>query len=79
MSRIAGLAHRDAREARDVGGARVLARRVEPVGPDEVRVAEPQRARLVVHLAHERVDVAASGVRGERVGGVVRALDQAPP
>jgi hypothetical protein len=52
------------------------ARSVEPVRTDEERVAQAQLLRLRVHLADERVDVAATDVRGERVSRVVGALDQ---
>ena len=67
--------HEDARELRDVGRARVLAGRVEPVGADEVRVAQPERRRLLVHQPRERRVVGRDRQR-ERVGSVVRRLDQ---
>jgi hypothetical protein len=48
---------------------------VEPVGPDEVRVVEPELRRLPVHQLRERGDAAAD-VERERRRRVVRALDQ---
>ena len=55
--------------------ARVLAGRVEPVGPDEVRVVQAELRRLRVHQARERREVGRDRER-ERVGRVVRRLDQ---
>ena len=49
--------------------------RVEPVGAHEVRVVEAERPRLRVHQLRERVEVGRDRER-ERVGGVVRRLDQ---
>ena len=65
----------DPRELRDVGCARVLAGRVEPVGADEMRVAQPELRGLGVHQRREGRVVRRDRER-ERVGGVVRRLDQ---
>ena len=53
--------------ARDVAGC------VEPVGPDEVRVAEAELPGLGVHHRDEARLVAVADVRGQRVRRVVRA------
>ena len=71
-----GAVHRDLREHRDVACARHVARRVEPVRPHEVRVAQAELFARVRSSTDEARDVAARRRRRERVGGVVRALDQ---
>jgi len=53
-----------------------VAGRIEPVGVHEVRVLEPELARPRVHQLHEVADRAAAHVGGDRIGGVVGALDQ---
>src|SRR5436190_597632 len=62
--------HRHARERRQIPCARVVVDVDDAAGGDEVRVAEPERARLAVHLVHERRLVAARG-DGERERVVV--------
>ena len=71
-----GLVHRHARELRHVGRTRVVAGRVEAVRIGEVRVGEPELARAGVHQLDEAADRTAADEGGDRVGGVVRALDQ---
>ena len=44
VSRMNLVCMSEARELRDIGRTRVLARRVEPVGADEMRVASPSSA-----------------------------------
>ena len=68
-------AHEDPRKLRDIGCTRVLAGGVEPVGADEMRVGQPERRGLVVHQLREGRVVRCDRER-ERVGGVVRRLDQ---
>src|SRR6266545_6163285 len=70
------VAHGNPREACHIRGARVLARRVEPVGPNETCVPQAKLVGLHVHPPNESGDVAPARIRSERVGSVVRALDQ---
>ena len=60
-------------EPDEVGGARVVARRVEPDRGGVVRVLQAELARLGVHHRDERADRAVADVVGEVLGRVVGA------
>ncbi len=69
-------AHEDPCELGDVACARHVAWGVQPVGADEVRVPQPEPARLRVHHCHEAGLAPMPDVVRKRVGRVVRARDQ---
>ena len=68
--------HRDAREQCDVARARDVTGCIEAVGPDEMRVAQPELPCALVHPADEPRHIAACSRSCERVGRIVRALDE---
>src|SRR5207244_8890116 len=71
-----GDAHGRLREGGDVASGGDMTGCVEPVRAHEVRALQAELCGLRVHLRHEGLPVAVADVIGQRVGGVVRALDQ---
>src|SRR5207302_10926510 len=65
-----------ARQPENVAGARQVTGRVEAVRTCEVGVAQAEVLRLRVHPPHELRCVAVRSRGGERIGRIVRALDQ---
>ena len=57
--------------SRVTSDAEVVAGRVEAVGPRELRLAEAERLRALVHVLDERPAVASADVLGERDRAVV--------
>ena len=75
-SRTSGECIATCASTRDVARARHVTRRVEAVRAHEMRVAQTELLRALVHPADEARPRRRPTRRRERVGGVVRALDQ---
>ena len=74
-----GLVHRDPSELGHVTSARVVVGGVEPVRIGKVRVGQAELPCTCVHEGDEAGDRAAADERGDRIGSVVRTLDQRRP
>ena len=70
------LFHQHLRKPGDVSRGRHVARRIEPVRTGVVRVRQAESSRVRVHRTDEGRLVPVADVVGERVGCVVRTLDQ---
>ena len=74
-----GIPSGEAHERRHVARARHVSGLVEAVRILEVRVGETQLVGFLVHQPHETIDRSRSDMKGERLGGVVRARDERRP